>query len=339
MLLLPCCLGLLLGANRPDPSNRVMVEAAGNFLAALNAEQKSKAVLPFDIEERMNWHYIPRARKGLPFKEMTAAQQQLAHALLSSGLSQRGYLKATTIMSLEEILREIEQGRGPVRDSLLYYFTIFGEPSGSKTWGWRVEGHHVSLNFTLVDGQKIADTPAFFGSNPGEVKNGPRAGLRVLAREEDLARELLRSLNEEQRKMAVLSATAPHDIVTAASRKAGIQEDKGLPSTRMKKEQLDLLVRLIEEYASNMPEDLAQARVQRVRKAGLNKLVFAWMGGQERGELHYYRVQGPTFLIELDNTQDNGNHIHSVWRDFNGDWGEDLLARHYQTSAHHGESH
>lgn len=340
LVLLAVSLPVLLAASPQTSASKVMVEAANNLLASLNADQKAKIAFPFDSDERMNWHYIPRERKGLPFKEMEPAQQKLAHAFLSAGLSQRGYLKAVTIMSLEEVLKEIEQGKGPTRDPDRYFFSVFGAPSETQTWGWRVEGHHISLNFTLVNGVRIADTPSFFGSNPAEVREGPRKGLRVLGREMDMGRALVKSLDENERSKAILSDKAPADIITAASRKVEIAENKGLPASRMTATQREALLALITLYANNMPQELSDARVQKIRKAGLDKVVFAWEGGLEPGQPHYYRVQGPTFMIEYDNTQNEANHIHTVWRDFNGDWGEDLLASHYKSApAGHGHDH
>ena len=332
-VVLLCASALLTAYYRSGPGG-VMASAANNFLASLSAEQRAKAVFPFGTEERTNWHYIPRTRKGMAFKEMDASQRYLAHALLSAGLSRRGYLKATTIMSLEKILHDQEQGRGSGRDSALYYFSVFGDPSKSATWGWRVEGHHLSLNFTLVSGQPIAWVPLFFGANPAEVKHGSRKGLRTLAREEDLARELLTSLDPKEQAIAVIDTTAPRDILTSAERRVKIRSPKGLPMARMDTSQVELLAALLDEYAGNMPQELAQDRMERLRKAGLEKIYFAWAGSSESGQPHYYRIQGPTFLIEYDNIQNNANHIHSVWRDFHGDFGRDLLAAHYRESHH-----
>jgi uncharacterized protein DUF3500 len=331
-------------ADRGDAYQRfqsatVMRAGAVNFLAALNPAQASKARFDFASEERMNWHFIPRERKGLPFKEMEPAQQRLAHAFLSAGLSQRGYMKATTVMSLEAILKELEQGRGPARDSELYFFSVFGEPSDSKTWGWRVEGHHLSLNFTLAEGQLVASTPSFFGSNPAEVRDGPRQGLRALAGEEDRARSLLQALDEKQRTVAVFEKQAPKDILSSNSRRADVGPPIGLPAARMNKKQAELLTALIEEYAGNMPPDVAAARLDQLRRAGLDKIHFAWAGPLERGQPHYYRVQGPTFLIEYDNTQNNANHVHAVWRNYDGDFGLDLLGMHLKASHGKGSSH
>ena len=317
-----------------------MLSTAQNLLATLTAEQRAKAVMPFDDPQRKDWHFIPKARKGLPLKEMTAGQQSLAHAVLNAGLSQRGYAKATTIMSLEEILAQMERSGGRmVRDSALYYFTFFGEPAANGTWGWSVEGHHMSLNFTVVQGKMIATVPTFFGSNPAEVKEGPRKGLRVLSQEEDLARTLLKSLDDKQRTSAIIDVKAPSDIITMNTPRVDPLDPKGLSAARMTQKQTELLIAVMSEYANAMPEYLAEERIEKVRKAGVKKVVFAWAGGSERGEPHYYRIQGPTFLIEFDNTQGNANHVHSVWRDFNGDFGEDLLAKHYKTAPHaHGHT-
>lgn len=321
------------------PSASVMREGAVNFLAALNPEQLGKTKFDFASEERMNWHFIPRERKGLSFKEMDPTQRNLAHAFLSAGLSQRGYMKAVTIMSLEAVLRELEQGKGPDRDTDLYFFSIFGEPSDSKTWGWRVEGHHLSLNFTLVDGQLVASTPAFFGANPAEVREGPRKGLRTLAGEEDSAHDLLQALDEKQRTVAIFEKQAPKDILSMNLRRADVGPPVGLPAAKMNKKQLGLLIALVKEYTDNMPIDVASARLKQIRGAGLDKIYFAWAGAIERGQPHYYRVQGPTFLIEYDNTQNDPNHIHTIWRNYDGDFGLDLLGMHLKASHSRRSSH
>ncbi|MBI2929783.1 MAG: DUF3500 domain-containing protein [Verrucomicrobia bacterium] len=332
----PWLMGALLAAPvfvRAHSPAEEMAEAAHNFLAALAPEQRAKATFEWKDDERLNWHFIPRARKGIPFKEMTPAQRPLAHALLSTGLSQRGYAQATTIMSLEQILLELEQGKGPTRDPELYFVSIFGQPDEQGTWGWRVEGHHLSVNFTVVGGQ-IAAAPSFFGSNPGEVRDGPRQGLRVLGEEEDLGRQLVKSLTDAQRKTAIIDATAPKDILTEAKRKVTPLEQTGLAYAKMTASQRRLLGELVRMYAHRHRPDVAHKDLEKIEKAGWGKLRFAWAGGVERGEGHYYRVQGPTFLLEYDNTQNNANHIHSVWRDFANDFGEDLLRRHYQEVPH-----
>jgi len=312
-------------------SSTVMTLAARHFLASLTPEQRAKATFAFQEEERLNWHYIPKERKGLPLLEMTMAQKALAYALLSAGLSQQGYIKAVTIMSLDDVLRVMENDDGNRRNPEKYYFTVFGEPADTGTWGFRVEGHHLSQNFTVVNG-KVADTPSFFGANPAEVREGPRKGLRTLAAEEDLGRDLMESLTPEEKKVAIVTPDAYKDILTEASRKAALAgQPSGLSAAKMTKKQFELLQTLISSYAQNVPEQLALARMEQLKKAGTN-VFFAWAGVEERGGPHYYRIQTPSFLIEYDNTQNNANHIHSVWRDFNGDFGLDLLAMHYQAS-------
>jgi len=312
-----------------------MLDATRAFLATLDSAQKAKAVLPFNSEERFRWFYTPVSRKGLPLKEMNTSQQRAALSLLHAGLSERGYTKAETIRKLEDVLREIEQGKGPTRDPDLYFFTFFGEPDAKSAWGWRYEGHHCSQNWTIVNGQSIGSSPQFFGANPAEVREGPMKGTRVLAAEEDLGRSLVKSLTPAQRTEAVINTAAPDDILTSNQRKAAIHEDKGVAYSKLSKDQQGMLMALIEEYLSAQPRAQAIQRLDKIKQAGFDQIKFAWMGGLEKGERHYYRVQGSTFLIEYDNTQNSANHIHCVWRDFNGDWGEDLLAEHYRNSPHH----
>ena len=319
-------------ATAPPPPP-AMVTAARAFVDSLSPELKQKAQFPLDAAERMNWFYTPVARKGLTLKEMNDAQRAAAMNLLRAGLSEKGYSRAETIRALEDVLVELG-GNPTVRDKGLYYFTIFGEPGPKSTWGWRYEGHHISQNWTVVNGTAMATTPQFFGANPAEVRQGSRKGTRAIAVEEDLAFELVRSLDATQQKTAIIDAKAPNDILTTNSREAAIQEDRGLAYAQMNAAQKGLLVKLIESNADAQPEAVARERLAKLRAAGLDKVKFAWMGPAEKGHGHYYRVQGPTFLIEFDNTQNDANHIHLVWREFKGDWGRDLLAEHYKTSQH-----
>jgi hypothetical protein len=313
----------------PPPA---MTTAARAFLDALTPEQKKIAQHAFDAEERFVWFYTPVPRKGLTLKAMTEPQRKLAMNLLRSGLSEQGYSKAETIRSLEDVL--VELGGNPVqRDRELYYFTIFGDPGPKATWGWRYEGHHLSQNWTIVNGTAMATTPQFFGANPAEVRQGSKTGLRALALEEDLGYELLRSLDATQRQAAVIDPKAPNDILTTNTREAAIQEDRGLATSRMTAAQRAILWKLIEAHAGAQTDPIARDRLARAKET-INSVKFAWMGGSEKSEGHYYRVQGSSFLIEFDNTQNNANHIHQVWRDFKGDWGRDLLAEHYKTARH-----
>ncbi len=320
-------------------SAAAMAESANKFLASLSPEQKAKAMFGFDDEQRFDFHFIPRDRKGAPLKDLNQEQRKLAMDLMKTGLGAAGYQKATTIISLEPILAELEgPGRRFPRDPELYYFSVFGAPSAKNVWGWRVEGHHISLNFTVIKGELISNTPLFFGSNPAEVKQGPRQGLRALAGEEDRARDLVQALDDKQKAIAIIDKTAPSDIISLNKRRADPLKPEGVASSQLNKQQKEMLNKLVEEYLLRMPQDIADERRKKLRDAGMDKTYFAWAGGVNKGELHYYRVQGPTFLIEYDDTQNNGNHIHSVWRDYNGDFGLDLLSEHYKTTPHQTSS-
>jgi hypothetical protein len=321
----------------PTKSAIVMADAANAFLKDLNAEQKSKATFAFEDDSRFEFRYTPRARKGLPIKEMSEAQRARAHALLKTGLSVRGYTTATTIMDLENVLRAIEPPRtGPnaiVRDPELYFVSIFGTP-GKSPWGWKWEGHHVALNFTIVGDAPVVIAPNFFGSNPAVVRDGEKKGLRALALEEDTGRELLGAFTDAQRAKVIYDPKAPGENITAESREAKPLDPVGVAAADMTPAQRRLLEKVIDVYLSRVAPEVAQARLSALQKAGFDKIMFGWAGVTEVGGPHYYRVQGPTFLIEYDNTQNNANHIHAVWRDFNGDFGRDLIREHLKTVAH-----
>ena len=337
--------GTLVSADR---SSAAMATAATKFLTALTPDQRQQAVFPFEADERMHWHFIPTEtfpRKGLTIKQMKESQRKLAHDLLKAGLSQRGYLTATSIMDLETVLGALEaaersaapqppRGQPLVRDPDRYFFSIFGTPSTRDTWGWRVEGHHVSLHFTVVNGTLTAGAPSFFGSNPAEVRDGPKKGVRILGAEEDTARALLQSLDAAGREKAIISKEAPGDMLTMANVNINPLSPSGIMADAMNASQRELLMKLVDVYAGYMAADIAADRLARLKKAGVEKIGFAWAGETDKGKKHYYRVQGPTFLVEYDNTQNDGNHIHSVWRDFNGDFGRDLLREHIRSTPH-----
>jgi hypothetical protein len=314
-------------------TERDMAAAASALLGTLDQDQLSKIRWPFDSEERFNWHFVPRQRQGLSLKVMNDRQREAAFALLRTGLSAKGMKKAEAIRSLEPVLRAIEGST--IRDPELYFFTIFGDPA-SGTWAWRYEGHHVSQNWTIAGGKAIATTPAFLGANPAEVRDGTLKGTRPLGAEEDLARALLGSLTEPQRREAITAAEAPRDIITSNSRKAAIAGNTGLLAASMTKAQQGMLMSLIEEHAASQPPPLAEMRLAKVRADGMSKIRFAWMGASEKGAGHYYRVQGDSFLIEYDNVQNGANHHHTVWRDFAGDFGVDVLANHHAQDPEHG---
>jgi len=310
-----------------DQTGSQMADAANRFLSALDGTQASSATFAFDSPERINWHFIPRERKGLPVKQMTPAQRALAFGLLHTGLGGTGYLKATTIMSLEQILKDLEQGKGPNRDPEMYFVTIFGKPSDSGKWGWRVEGHHLSLNFTLDGGKVVSATPAFFGANPAEVREGARKGLRTLADVEDRALRLVQALTSDQKKVAVVETAAPKDIRAANTPQPPTESAVGITYADLNDDQRAMLRTLVESYAQDMPADVARVWIDEIKQAGPEKVQFAWFGSAERTQGHAYRVQGPTFLIEFNNTQNNANHIHSVWRNMLGDFGVAMASK------------
>lgn len=313
----------------PVPSE--MVQAAQAFVASLDAAQKAEACFPFNSEVRFDWHFVPRERPGVALEQLSDAQKDLAIALIGTALSEMGMKKVANIRELEIVLREM--GGGPHRNPDHYDVAVFGDPDATGTWGLRFEGHHISLNWTVVKGQLVATTPQFFGSNPADVLEGSRKGLRALASEEDLGRALVHDLSEAQRAQAMVSDEAPRDILTGAAREAAIQENSGIPFSALSEDQQGMLLALIEVHAEAQRPDVANARFAAIKEAGLDDIRFAWMGSITKFEPHYYRIQGTTFLIEYDNIQNNANHIHTVWREFAGDWGLDVLKQHYAAHA------
>jgi Protein of unknown function (DUF3500) len=343
ILWLGCVLAYFAATHAADRSPANMASAANTFLSSLTPEQTKVAAFAFDnVAERERFGFVPtemHPRVGLTIEKMTPPQREAAHNLLKSGLSQKGYMTATSIMELESILNAIENppGSNPPkleRNPLKYFVWVFGTPSAKGAWGWKVEGHHVSLNFTVVNGNMVASSPHFFGSNPAEVMDGPKKGLRVLGYEEDPGRELVMSLTEAQRTKAVFNTTAPNDIVTHNESTVKALAPPGVAASELQPKQRETLMRIVDAYVSVMAPDIAADRMAALKKAGLDNITFSWAGEFERGKKHYYRVQGPTFLIEFDNTQNNGNHVHSVWRDFNGDFGRDLLREHLTSVKH-----
>lgn len=311
--------------NVPVPE---MTTAAQSLLAALPPSLRDRAVYPLESPERENWGFVPRSRNGLLMRDVPTAARPAVEALLRSGLSARGHALAESIIALEDVLRELEGAAH--RDPGLYAVTVFGTPSPNGTWGWRFEGHHLSLNFVIIDGRYAAGTPAFFGANPAGTRTGRGSGARPYAEEESLARGLLGLLTPDQRSRAVISDRAPYDIVTGDSRRARLYEaDQGLAVADLTPEQRDHLLALLRTHVFRHREAIAGAELQAIMDAGWERVRFAWAGRTEPGQPHYYRIQGPTFIVEYDNVQNGGDHVHSVWRDFEGDFGRDVLAEHH----------
>lgn len=339
LLLSGAALTLVLSLGRAQGGSDVAADMAAKaraYLTALSPVERRQSNLTFDDSNRYDWHYIPRRRQGLPLEAMTDSQSALADALMDTALSDEGQAKARGIRQLDQVL--FEQSGQAMRDPERYYVTVFGEPGPQAPWGWRVEGHHLSLNLTIENGEVISTSPTFMGANPAIVRNGPRAGLQILDLEQTLARQLLHSFNVAQRATVVYAARPPRDIETGASRRVDPSNPRGLAISGMTSDQSALVMRLVDVYAYRLRAELARRELDRIRDAGVGAIHFAWAGSAEPGQPHYYRIQGPTFLIEYDNRQNGANHIHSVWRDLTGgDFGEDVLARHYAESPHHSQ--
>ena len=339
----------------------MMAQAANRFLESLDRMQRMATVFAMDAEERTNWHYFPETgfadeygyvRNGITFKDMDAKQRHFAYGLLSTGLGRAGFLKTMNVMALEEIVRVIEDDHTGYRDTERFHFTFFGKPGMTGDWGWRVEGHHVSLHYVIRDGKLVASSPTFLGANPHEVPQGLHKGMRALEREEDMARALLVSLDADRRKQAIFDQQAPYDIVTMADKRAELDgQPQGVAAAELSESQYRALLDLIGEYAGTMPPEVAADRMKAASQTPKDQLYFGWAGDIDRPAAepieigskttenrhlagNYYRIQSPTFLIEFANTQNQSNHSHAVWREFEGDFGYDLLAAHYRGDGH-----
>ena len=319
------------GAARGD-GNGGTEAVARAFLASLSSDQLKQATFALDSHERLDWHFVPRDRVGISLLTLDGEQSELLGPLLATALSPEGLLEARGVIKHENVLRRIETAAGaPMasrRDPGLYFTSVFGTPSATAPWAWRFEGHHLSLNVTQLPGQPPAIGPVFIGANPARMPSGVEAGFRLLAAEEDLARELLKLLPEERRKVAIIDSTAYPDILTFNDAKARPLELQGLAAADMNAAGQKQLRRLVELYVGRLVPAAAKDVWTRLERAGFGKLRFAWAGGVESGEKHYYRVQGPTLLIEYDNTQNDANHIHTVYRDLDRDFGGDVLRAH-----------
>jgi hypothetical protein len=324
---------LALVGQTPSPTGTRMSDAARKFLATLGADQRKKATFPFDDKHRLAWFFTPQqdkekrpTRAGVRMEELSAEQKQAALDLLKTGLSENGFKQATTIMSLEGILNELEGGAkgAMVRNTGWYFVTVFGEPSNTGPWGWRMEGHHMSVNYTLDKGEVVTATPLMFGANPADVKAGPRRGLRTLPEIEDHARELIKSLTPEQDKVA---KQAKHfSEIKENNPRADVGEPAGVTADKLTDAQRKTLAALLKAYTDRMPADLAEAELKKVRAAEPGKLYFAYSGSPEPGQAYTYRAQGPGFVVEFlniqaDSAKNPANHIHSAWRRLPADFG------------------
>lgn len=304
-------------------------EAAKAFLASLDDAQKKRAMFPYADEERFNWNFVPTSRKGISFHDFNPTQEKAALTLLKASLSSQGYKKASGIIELEGILREVE-GRAKndtYRDPLKYFFTIFGDPSAKDPWGWRIEGHHLALNFSSINGMIVSSTPSFNGANPAVA---PKTKASVLETESELGFLLVNSLTPAQLEKARFSTDALPEIVTGNSRKAELLTPRGIFSNDLTEVQKRFFRELVATYVNNYEFGFSEKLWKKIERNGYDKMAFAWAGSLKPGAGHYYRIQGPVLLIEYDNTQNNANHAHSVVRDLTNDFAEDILREHYQ---------
>lgn len=309
---------------------------AVQFLNSLNEEQKTLAHKSFDDQYKEFWHYLPGVstpRPGIRLDAISDDQKNMVYELLSSSLSESGYDKTKRIIDLENVLYEIE-GNNENRNPEYYFIAIFGNPAQDSLWAWSFQGHHLSYHFTVLN-EKTSIAPRFMGASPAMIMEGPRKGERTLHREEDLGFELINSMSEEQQQVAVFRDNAYFNIVTGNSIEVGPLRPAGIRYDALSNVQQLILFELINEYLSVMPEELAEKRINNLKSEELADIMFGWAGATEPGIGHYYRVQGKTFLIEFDNVHGEANHIHSVWRDFDGDFGRDLIREHYSSSDHH----
>jgi hypothetical protein len=313
---------------------------ANTFLNSLSPELREAAFFTLADEERFNWFFVPIVRKGPTFNDFNNAQKEAALELLKASLSQQGYTKTREIMELEKVLRLIENDNhtlsdgNPWRDPLNYHFCIFGTPAKDDYWGWRFEGHHISLNFTSGGGGLVSATPTFLGTNPGVVKVELQRGKEVLKQESELGFTLVHSLSPEQLDRAKFSEKAPYEIVTGTERQVSGVEKKGIPYSALNADQKKIFMELLEVYIGNYVFEFSETFRKKIVDAGLENLSFAWAGVLDKSDGHYYRIHGPMLLIEFDNTQNNANHVHTVVRDLSNDFAEDLLREHYASNPH-----
>ncbi len=309
---------------------RAMGQAATDLLDALDAEQRRAVTGPFSTTEWHDWTYLPGERPGLLLGRLTAQQRDRAQDLLETAFSPRGRSDLAMVLRTEEIRRELspaDPSPAPHLDPV-YWVRVLGRPGAEEPWSWRISGHHLVAQATVV-GDAVVTTPQFVGAQPAEVPTGLHRGFQSLPREQDLARQLVTVLEDDQRREAVTPGPAPDDLLTRQDPAVVGFPDRGLARRGMDRRQGELLEALVRQYLDRSPAAVADAAWAEVRDAGWADVRFTWAGGFQRGEGHYYAVTGPTFVLEYDNTQESGNHVHCVWRDRHRDLGGDLLAQHY----------
>jgi hypothetical protein len=328
LTMLLCCPLPCIAQQTEDPSAAKMTAAASALLATLDTDQQKVCSFKFDDPERLDWHFIPRERKGLGFRGLEGATRKAWRNLLSAGLSGKGYEQVLKVMSLEEVLYLIEGGeeakRRDRRHPHKYHISIFGSPGKTTKWGWRVEGHHLSLNYVIENNKFVSSTPEFLGANPGAIHAGPGRLLRLLGDREDLGRQILKLCSDEQKKTLWIDKKAPGEIRTPGEQQPKVGKPEGLAFSAMSKQQQDVFRKLLRTYLIVTPPEIMKKRLKAIEAGGIGNLHFAWWGGSELNEPHHYRIQGPTFIVEYNNVQNDANHVHSIWRNVAGDFGVPL---------------
>jgi len=347
-----------------------MADAAHLFATSLSDDQKATTLFPLDSEERFGYHLRPDPVSGIRLKDMSLEQLSLMHALLSSSLSANGYHKSASIIALEAYVHTERAARGPgqgarsggrrgpgvggreggpggrgpgrggrgrggqdrVEGIENYSIAIFGDPSATGTWAWRIHGHHLSIAFSVADGKSYVAAPAFLGAQPHYVASGPRKGWNILGEEEKLGRALMNSLDESQQKTATIADQMPRLLLTGNERKISLDAPDGIAFSDLNEAQQSHLRDLVQLYIDHVPADVASSRMQKVEEGGWDNVHFGWIGSLKERQANYYCVQGPEFLIEYSMV--GPNHVHVVWRDRNGDFGADILADHLANSPH-----
>lgn len=312
------------GFDEKATPGQAMTAKASAFLHSLSDDQRAKATFDYDDPERQNWHFIPKERPGVGLWDLEGATAKAAEQFVATGLSAAGYEKILQVRSLEEVLYLFEKGdereRRLKRHPHKYFICVFGTPAKTGTWGWRFEGHHISLNYTVKDGVIVSSTPEFLGANPGLIDAGPGRSLRVLGQREDLGRQILKVCPQDKQSKLWISKKPPGEIRGPGAPQPVVGEAQGLKYSDMTPEQQGLLKKLLAQYLKAAPITVVKRRMQAIHESGMDDITFGWWGGSELNEPHHYVVQGKTFVIEYNNTQNKANHVHSFWRNLAGDF-------------------
>ncbi len=329
-------------AFKAEAQTKSYAALANSFLTSLTDSQKTTAIYKFESDERYSWGFVPKEdRKGVYIGNLNSSQKKLAFNLLGAYLSENGLKQAQEIIHLESILRELENRKADdwMRSPDRYAFIFFGNPSDKNAWGWRFEGHHISFSFSTLTNKIISGTPSFMGSNPGIVLSGPHKGKQVLKQETEAGFKMAQSLTPNQLTKATVAGETPAEIITFVTRKPRFEKEEGIFYSELTKEQQTVFKELLGIYTGRYTAKFAKDMMKEIEKNDIGKLRFAWAGATQAGtgKPNYYRITGPSIIIEYDNTQNNANHVHTVVRDLEHDFGGDALLEHYKKGHHHSK--